>query len=148
LIARIHRRLTMLPPTVAALATVLALRLDLPDTVLAAASRLEPSDLGPAIRELTDQGMVVPGTEAMIPAVADALLADLPATERRRVHEAVASALVAVGADPLTAATQLRAARAYVPASAAVFAAAAERLRFDDPAAALGWYDDASTAGA
>src|SRR5690606_18909777 len=29
-----------------------------------------------------------------------------------------------------------------------VFAAAAERLRFDDPAAALDWYDDAATAGA
>ncbi|MBX6722335.1 MAG: helix-turn-helix transcriptional regulator, partial [Dactylosporangium sp.] len=111
-------------------------------------ARLDPSELGPAIRELTDQGMILLGAETMIPAVADALLADLPAAERRRVHESVASALVAVGADPLTAASQLRAARAYVPASAAVFAAAAERLRFDDPAAALGWYDDATTAGA
>jgi len=148
LVARIHRRLTMLPPPVAALAKLLALRLDLPDTVLAAAARLDPAELGPAIRELTDQGMVLAGAETMIPAVADALLADLPAAERRRVHESVASALISVGADPLTAATQLRAARAYVPASAAVFAAAAERLRFDDPAAALGWYDDATTAGA
>jgi len=148
LVARIHRRLTMVPPGVVALARLLALRLDLPDTVLAAASRLDPSELGPAIRELTDQGMIAPGSEAMIPAVAEALLADLPAAERRRVHESVASALIAVGADPVTAATQLRAARAYVPASAVVFAAAAERLRFDDPAAALGWYDDAATAGA
>jgi len=148
LVARIHRRLTMVPPPVAALAKLLALRLDLPDTVLAAAARLDPAELGPAIRELTDQGMVLAGAETMIPAVADALLADLPAAERRRVHESVASALIAVGADPLTAATQLRAARAYVPTSAAVFAAAAERLRFDDPAAALGWYDDAITAGA
>lgn len=157
LVARIQRRLTLLPPPVAVLAKLLALRLDLPDTVLAAASGLDPAQLGPAIRELIDQGMVLPGlegagrvhgSEAMIPAVAQALLADLPAAERRRVHESVAAALVAAGADPLTAATQLRAARAYVPASAAVFAAAAERLRFDDPAAALGWYDDATSAGA
>src|SRR5690606_30966784 len=89
-----------------------------------------------------------PGSESMIPAVARSVLADLSAAERRRVHESVANALVAAGADPLTAAAQLRAARAYVPASAPVFAAAAERLRFADPAAALGWYDDAATAGA
>lgn len=148
LVARIQRRLTMLPAPVGALAQLLALRLDLPDPVLAAAAGLDPTQLGAAVRELTDQGLVAPGTEAMIPAVAEALLADLPPAERRRVHEAVAGALVAAGADPLTAAVQLRAARAFVPASAPVFAAAAERLRFADPAAALGWYDDAATAGA
>ncbi len=147
LVARVQRKLTMLPPSVAALARLLALRLDLPDTVLAAASGVDPAVLGPAVRELTDQGLIEPGAETMIPAVAQALLADVPAAERRRVHEAVARALVQVGADPLTAAAQLRAARAFVPVSAPVFTAAGDRVRFADPAAAVSWYDDAVEAG-
>ncbi|HLT10061.1 MAG TPA: LuxR C-terminal-related transcriptional regulator [Micromonosporaceae bacterium] len=150
LVARVQRRLAVLPPPIAALARLLALRLDLPDPVLADASEKEAGklDLGAAMRELADEGMLIPGTERMIPAVAAAILADLPAAQRRRVHEAVARALTNANADPIVAAGQLRAARAYVPASAAIFATAAERLRLSDPAAAVAWYDDAVEAGA
>ena len=70
----------------------------------------------PPCGSCADEGLLAPGTETMIPAVAEAVLADLPAAERRRAHEAVARALVAAGADVLAAATQLRAARAFVPA--------------------------------
>jgi len=148
LVARVHRRLGRLEPRAAALARVLALRLDLPDAVLAAASDLDGTSLGAAVRELTDEGLLLPGTETMIPAVAEAVLHDLAPAERRRGHEAVARALVASGSDVLQAAAQLRAARAFVPASASVFVAAGDRLRFDDPSAAVGWYDDAVEAGA
>jgi DNA-binding CsgD family transcriptional regulator len=152
LVARLQRRLAQLNPAVAGLARLLALRLDLPDAVLAAAAASldgdsAGADLGSAMRELRDEGTLVSGGETMIPAVAEAVLADLAATQRRRLHEAVARALVAAGADPLIAATQLRAARAFIPAAAGAFVAAGDRARFDDPAAALAWYEDAIDAG-
>ncbi len=152
LLARVQRRLARLAPRMAALARLLALRLDLPDGVLAAASSVDGSgsdvDIAAAMRVLRDEGLLEPGGERMVPAVADAVLHELPAAERRRVHEAVAHALVARGSDTMVAADQLRAARAYVPAAAGSYLAAGERLRFDDPAAALGWFDDALESGA
>jgi DNA-binding CsgD family transcriptional regulator len=83
----------------------------------------------------------------MVPAVARAVLAELPPAGRRRLHEAVASALLASGSDPVTAAEQLRAARARSPAAATAYAAAGDRLRFTDPAVAAIWYDLAGEAG-
>jgi len=163
LVARVQRRMALLDPAVAGLARVLALRLDLADDVLAAASELDDAPVGGqigtggagqrvtlagAMRALRDEGLLVPGSESMIPAIADALLVDLAAAERRRVHEAIARALVRSGSDALAAATQLRAARAFIPAAAAVYRAAGDRVRFDDPAAAIGWYDDALDSGA
>ena len=119
LVARVQRRLALLDPAAAGLARVLALRLDLADDRCCADGvrghrRREPRSPR-RMRTLRDEGLLVPGTETMIPAVAEALLAELPAAERRRVHEAVARALVGAGADPLAAATQLRAARALTP---------------------------------
>ncbi len=146
LVARIQRRLAVLDPAVAGLARLLALRLDLPDGVLAAASEL--ADLPRGMRTLRDEGLLVPGSESMIPAIADAILAELPPAERRRTHEAIARALTDAGADAIAAAIQLRAARVLIPAAAAVYATAGDRLRFDDPSAAVGWYDDALAAGA
>lgn len=162
LVARVQRRMALLDPAVAGLARVLALRLDLADDVLAAASELDgPSggqigtggsgqrvSLAGAMRALRDEGLLVPGSESMIPAIADALLVELPAAERRRVHEAIARALVGSGSDALAAATQLRAARALIPDAAAVYRAAGDRMRFSDPASAIGWYDDALDSGA
>jgi DNA-binding CsgD family transcriptional regulator len=87
----------------------------------------------------------VPDGETMIPAVADAVLRE-PA-ERRRAHEAVARALMDTGADVVVAATQLRAARARTPTAADAYRAAGDRVRFDDPGAAIVWYDDALEAG-
>ncbi|MFC4070429.1 helix-turn-helix transcriptional regulator [Actinoplanes subglobosus] len=92
-------------------------------------------------------GSRVPGGELMIPAFAEAVLVELPAAERRRIHDAVAGAMTAAGIDPVAAAGQLRAARAATPAAAAVYREAAERLRFSDPTTALGWYDDATDSG-
>ena len=100
------------------------------------------------MRTLRDAGLLVPGTEAMVPAVAEAVLAELPAAERRRSARRSRPALIDAAGDRQAAATQLRAARAYTPAAAGVYLAAAEQLRFSDPAAAAGWYDDAVEAGA
>jgi DNA-binding NarL/FixJ family response regulator len=147
LVARTQQRLARLPATTAALARTMALGLDLPDDVLAAAAGLDRSGLEAALRHLHDRGMLVPGGERMVPAVAEAILADLPPAARRGVHEGVATALTAAGVEPLAAAEQLRAARARTPAAATVYAAAGERLRFTDPAAAMTWYDLAGEAG-
>jgi DNA-binding CsgD family transcriptional regulator len=148
LVARVHRRLATLDPELTLLARVLALRLDLTDDVLAAAAAMPGARLAAAMRTLRDAGLLVPGGDRMIPAVAQAVLADLPPAERRRVSESVAAALLAGGADPLAAAAQLRSARARTPRAAEAYRTAGDRLRFADPAAALQWYDDALDAGA
>jgi DNA-binding NarL/FixJ family response regulator len=148
LVARMQQKLAGLAPGTAELARTVALGLALTDDVLAAAAGLDPAGLAPAMRTLRDAGMLVPGEERMVPAVARAVLADLPPAGRRRLHDAVARALVAAGGDPVAAAGQLSAARARTPGAAEVYRAAAERLRFADPAAALAWFDDALDAGA
>jgi DNA-binding CsgD family transcriptional regulator len=147
LVARVQRRLALLDPPVAGLTRLLALRLDLGDQLLAAAAGLDPDGLAVAMRTLRDEGLLMPASELMIPAVAAAILTELPPAERRRMHDAIAHALVQSGSDPLAAAIQLRAARARTPTSAQMYRAAGDRVRFDDPAAAIGWYDDAVESG-
>lgn len=147
LAARVQRRLAALDPGTVALAQVLALELDLPDDVLAAAAELTLPALAASMRALRDEGLLVPDGERMIPAVARVVLADLAPTQRRRSHDAVARALLGAGAAPLAAATQLRAARAWTPTAAEVYRVAGDQLRFTDPAAAQSWYDDAANAG-
>jgi DNA-binding CsgD family transcriptional regulator len=146
LLARVQRRFAVLPQQVGAVARVLALRLDLPDDVLATAAEMPPGELPGVLRTLRDEGMLA--GERLVPAIADAVLGELSAAERRRVHDTTATALAAAGADPLVTAAQLRAARVRTPAAADVYRAAGERLRFTDPAAALAWFDDAADAGA
>lgn len=148
LVAGVQQRLAMLDTPTANLARVLALRLDLTDDVLAAAVGVGTIPLVAAMRSLRDGGMLVPGTERMIPAVAQAVLAELAPAERRRLHDAVARALMAAGGDPVPAATQLSAANARTGEAAEAYRAAGDRLRFEDPAAATSWYDDALDAGA
>jgi DNA-binding CsgD family transcriptional regulator len=148
LVARVQRRLALLGPGPAGLARLLALRLDLGDAVLSSASTLDSAAFVAAMRSLRDQGLLVPGGERMIPAVAEAIQAELSPAERRRVHDAAAQALLAQGGDVATAAAALRAARVFTPAAVPAYVAMGERLRFDDPAAALGWFDDAVEAGA
>ncbi|HST84330.1 MAG TPA: helix-turn-helix transcriptional regulator [Kineosporiaceae bacterium] len=148
LVARLQRRMALLGPQQAHTARVLALRLQVSDDALALACGLDPPGLEAALQVLRDNGMLVAGTEQMIPAVAETLIAGLAGGQRRRLHDDVARALVATGAAPSVAATQLRAARARGPAAAAAYLAAGEDLRFSNPAAALGWFDDAADAGA
>lgn len=137
LVARTQRVLALLPAEARSVAKLLALRVDLPDEVL--------GDVMPTLREA---GLLVPGGERMIPALADVVLAELSPPERRSLHDTAARAMLAAGADPVTTATQLRAAHIRTPAAAAVYLLAGERTRFTDPAAALSWFDDAADAGA
>ncbi|BEL04731.1 helix-turn-helix transcriptional regulator [Actinoplanes sichuanensis] len=177
LLARVQRRFALLEPAAASAARILALRLDLTDHLIATACGIEPPELAEIIRTLRDEGLLAatpapsgapapsggsassggaaspdgsasPGGERLIPVVAEAIMAELSGAERRRVHDVVAGAMIAVGADPVVAAGQLRAARAMTPTAAAVYRDAAERLRFTDPTIALGWYEDAADAGA
>ncbi|WP_459710709.1 helix-turn-helix transcriptional regulator [Actinophytocola sp. KF-1] len=137
LLARTQRVFARLPEHVRAVARLLALRIDLPDEVL--------GDAMPALREA---GLLVPGRARMIPALADLALAELSPPERRSLHDTAARAMLAAGADPVTTATQLRAARIRTPAAARVYLLAGEQTRFTDPATALSWFDDAADAGA
>jgi DNA-binding CsgD family transcriptional regulator len=139
LVARMQRCLAVLPAEVAAVARLLALRLDLPDEVLGG---------GAAMRTLREAGLLEPGGERMIPALAEVVLAELSPPERRSLHDTVARAMIAAGADPVATATQLRAARIRTPAAAEVYLRAGEKTRFTDPTAALSWFDDATDAGA
>jgi DNA-binding CsgD family transcriptional regulator len=148
LLARVQRRFAVLSRQVGAVARVLALRLELSDDVLAAAATVPADELSGVLRTLRDEGMLVPGGERMIPAMADAVLGELSAAERRRLHDVVAGALAAAGADPLVTAAQLRAARVRTPAAAEIYRQAGELIRFADPSAALAWFDDATDAGA
>lgn len=143
-VALVQRKLaTSAAPT---LARILALTEDLGDDVLARAAGATPDDLARDLRALRDEGFVT-ADERPVPAIAEAIRADLAPAERRRLHDAVARALVEAGGDPLLTAGQLRAARARTPAAATAYLAAAERLRLTDPSAAVGWYDDAVDAG-
>jgi len=148
LTARVQRKLATLDRHVALLARTLALRLELTDDVFANAVGLPAVDLAAAMRLLRDEGLLMPDGERMIPAVADAVLAEVAPAERRRVHDAVARALLDSGGDPVPAAAQLRAARVFTPVAAQAYLAAGDRLRFTAPADALSWFDDAVEAGA
>jgi DNA-binding CsgD family transcriptional regulator len=137
LVARTQRCFALLSPETRAVARLLALRIDLPDTAL--------GDATPTLREA---GLLTPGGERMIPAFADVVLAELSPPERRSLHDAAARALLTAGADPVATATQLRAARIRTPAAAEVYLRAGEQTRFSDPTTALAWFDDAADAGA
>lgn len=141
LLARMQRYFAVLPAEVVTVARLLSLRLDLPDEALGA-------DPGAAMRALRESGLLVPGGERMIPAVADVVLGELSPPERRSLHDTVARAMIAAGADPVATATQLRAARIRTTAAAEVYLRAGEQTRFTDPTAALSWFDDAADAGA
>jgi DNA-binding NarL/FixJ family response regulator len=147
LVARVQQRLAVFDPPVAELARALALDLDLPDPALAAVAGVDPTALGQAVRTLHDHGLLLPGSERMIPAVAQAVLADLPAAARRRLHDLAARALIDDGADPVATARQLSTARVHTGPSAAIYRRAGDTARFTDPVNALRWYDDAVEAG-
>lgn len=148
LLARVQRQLARLEDAAGRVARVLALRLEVSDDVSARAATVPVDEFATVIRTLRDTGMLVPDADEMVPAVADALIAELPPAQRRRVHNDVAAALLGTGADPLITATHLRAARVATPIAAGVYRMAGERLRFEDPDAALGWYAEAADAGA
>ncbi len=149
LVARVQRRLTLAGVAATQLARTLALGLDLPDEILAAAAALaDAGEVARVMRTLRDCGLLDPTGERLLPAVTRAVLADLPPAERRARHDAVAQALLDAGADVLLAAEQLRAARVHTPIAADVYRRAADQLRFTAPGDALDWYHEAMDAGA
>ncbi|MBA0125026.1 helix-turn-helix transcriptional regulator [Haloechinothrix sp. YIM 98757] len=148
LVARVQQRLAMLERQQAYLARVLSLRVDLTDDVLGRVAGIDKTGLVAAMRALRDSGLLVSGSDRMIPAVARAILAELPPAGRRSLHDAVARELIATDPEPAGAAEQLRAARVRSRVAAGVYAAAADRSRFADPLAATGWYDLAIDSGA
>jgi DNA-binding NarL/FixJ family response regulator len=147
LVARVQRRIALLDPPHAAVARLLALGLPLPDDVLAAAAALDAERIATALRRLREEGLIDPAGEEMVPAVAEIVAADLTPAHLRLLHDAIARALLDAGADVLPAAQRLRAARLRTPSAALVYRTAGERLRFDDPAQALRWLDEAIDAG-
>lgn len=146
--ARVQRRLASLPADDAAVAQVLALLLDVPDSVVARAAGVTLATVADASNLLQELGMIAPGSASLIPAVAAAILTDLPVVVRRHLHDRVATALLDSGTDPLLASVQLRRARVRTPTAAIAYAHTADHLRFRDPGAAVSWYDAAVEAGA
>lgn len=144
--ARVARQLGRLAVPMRRLATVLSLDLDLADDTLAAASDTHLAELAPALRALTESGLIAPGTEGLIPAVAAAVRELAGPAELRRARESVARAVPA--GEPLRAAEQWHAARPRSAAAAQAYLAAGEQLRFVDPEAAAVWFDRAVDAGA
>jgi DNA-binding CsgD family transcriptional regulator len=145
---RVARRAQRLSPGALGALRALAVAGALPDRVLARLAGVPEVELGAAMAELAAAGLLVRGTERPIPAVARAVLTVLPGAERRRVEGALGSALADLGVDPLVAAEHLRRARAAGPEAATLFATAGDRLRYRDPDAAVGWYEEALLAGA
>ncbi|WP_430784104.1 LuxR C-terminal-related transcriptional regulator [Actinoplanes sp. G11-F43] len=149
LTARVQRHLARCPAEITALARVLALCLDLTDRVLATAAGLPLAELPALIRELSDSGWLTETGESMLPAVATAIRREASPSGCRRVHEAVAAALLAWAPESLVlAAGQLRAGQARGSAAAAVYRRAGESLRFARPSEALNWFDEAAASGA
>ena len=147
LVARVQRGLARLDPAAESVARYLSLGLDLADDVLAEVTGLSLEQAAAAVTVLRDAGFVDPDGEAMIPAVADVLLADQPPAQLRLAHDTVARALLAAGADVVPAAERLRAVRLRTPAAAEVYLTAGRRLRFEDPTRALRWLEEAVDAG-
>lgn len=148
LVARIQQRLALAGGAARSVCRVLALDIDLTDAVLCRSAGIDRDELAVSLRELRDAGLVGLDGHHLVPAVATVVKSELSPAELRRVHGDVADALLESGAEPLTTAAQLRAARVRTPAAAQVFAQAGEQLRLTDPEAALAWYDDAAEAGA
>ncbi len=116
------------------------------DDVLAHAAGVDHSRLAAQLRELRDAGLLTVDGERLIPAVADAVLADATPAQRREAHDALARAMLACHED-IAAAEHLRAAGARTPDAASAYAGAGERVRYSDPAAAASWYDLALASG-
>jgi DNA-binding CsgD family transcriptional regulator len=144
--ARVERRIALLPPPGAQLVRVLSLELGLDGDALAAAARLDPADLAPALRATHDAGFT-DATERLVPVVARAVRESLTPSEERALLDVAAAAITATGGDVVAAARRLRTAGARSAAAGAVYRAAGEHLRLTDPSAAVGWYDDAVDAG-
>jgi DNA-binding CsgD family transcriptional regulator len=147
LVARVQRRIATLDTASAHLARLLSLHPGLPDDVLPDAAGLDPGTVAESLKRLREEGLSSPQGEGMIPAVAALVVAELSPAHRRLLHDAVARALLDRGGDLLPAAVRLRQARARTPCAALVFGAVGEKLRFDDPYAALDWLDEAAGAG-
>jgi len=147
LIARVQRAMARLDPAAETVARFLGLHLDLADDVLAGVAGLTLVQAAAAVTTLRDVGFIDPTGEAMIPAVADVLTGDTSAAQLRLLHDTVARALLASGADVVPAAEQMRAVRLRTPAAAEIYLTAARRLRFEDPPQALRWLDEAVDAG-
>jgi DNA-binding CsgD family transcriptional regulator len=147
LAARVQRQLIPLDPAAVAVAHVLALRLDLSDDVVAVTAGVDRDQLAAAARALREAGLLDPTGEAMVPAVADVIRADLSPAELRRTYDQLAATLLAEGRDVVPIAARMRAARVRTASAAGIYRAAGEQLRFADPTESVQWLDDALDAG-
>lgn len=148
LVARVQRTLALIGPDATRLAHLLALGIDLPDDVRCHALGIDRARLAETMRGLRDAGLLTENADHLIPVIANAVLAELAPAEVRARHADTANALRALGGTPLAVADALAAADTRGPEAAEAYVAAADTLRFIDPAAALRWYDRARDAGA
>lgn len=148
--AQIRGRLARVlgPPDspVARVATALAVSPGISDDLLGRITDTSGHQLVALLQELAEAGLLIPGSERLVPVVATVLSGLVTPARRRRLHRAVGDALRMV--DPVTAADHLRASGATTVDAAEIYAEAGMRLRFTDPMASIGWLDLAVATGA
>ncbi len=159
LTALVQRRVALLPPRAAALVPVLAELGDLAaldPPVLARVVGVPVAELADAVGELLEAGLLVPGRDELVPAVAAVLRATAVAAARRARLAAVAAAVAgsaAPGADPAgqppgatavhRVAVRLREQGVRGAAAGALHLAVARALAPTDPAGARTWAREA-----
>lgn len=144
--ARISHQLARIGPRHQRLLELLALADDVHDDVLARALDTDRQGLSAALSALRLAGLVVPGTDHLVPVVAEAVRAALSPASQREIHDALARALLASSGPG--AAAQLRAASAQTPQAIEAYVAEGERIRYDAPDRAAEWFDLALASGA
>jgi len=148
LVAAVRAEVDQLPTPARTVLAALSVGADLDDELLATVTGLPADGLGEPIDLLRAAGLMVHGSEEVVPVVAAALGVLTPVADQRRFHARLAEALVARRAPPMQAAEHLAAAGASGPAAAAAYVAAGEASLSESPELARAWFDRAAASGA
>jgi DNA-binding CsgD family transcriptional regulator len=147
LVAAVAAEVDQLPDAARTVLRALSAGADLDDDLLRATTDLAPDALGEATDALHAAGLVPPGAEDTVPAVAAAVTELTPVAERRRFHARLAAALSARSAPATAAAEHLVAADAQGRDAAEAFAAAGDATLAESPELATEWFERAIAAG-
>ena len=121
---------------------------DLDDDLLGTVTGQSADEIDDALDALRASGLVIPGTETVVPVVQVAVDQLTAIADRRRFHAQLAAALVERGAPPTQAAEHLAAAEARGNEAVATFVAAGDATLADAPELARTWFNRAAAAGA
>jgi DNA-binding CsgD family transcriptional regulator len=144
----VRAEVDQLPEATRTVLEALSAGADLDGDLLGTVTGQSADDLDDALDALRAAGLVVPGTDVVVPVVQSAVDQLTAIADRRRFHAQLAAALVERGAPPTQAAEHLAAAEARGDDAATTFVAAGDATLADAPELARTWYDRAAAAGA